>query len=84
MGVLWNPNSTGFGGQSFPDAALATGTVRAVAGRPSDLNALDRAKYRKTTGVTVTDPAGDAATVLNDRYDVIASGVSWEYGGVMP
>lgn len=84
MGVLWNPNSTGLNGSGWPDGALVTGSVRAVSAMPANLNAVDRLKYRRTSTVSVLDPAPAEAVVLDGRYDVIASGVSWEYGEVMP
>lgn len=74
MGVLFNPNSTG-----GVDAALATGTVRAVSLLPSEYSA--RPSYRKTQDVTVYDANVEGR--LDVRFDDAGTTI-WETGEFPP
>lgn len=76
MAVLWNPNGTG-----GPNAAIATGTVRATVLAPTA--EVDWANYRRLNPIPVVEPAIAEAVVLNDRYDD-AGTTQWEGPEVSP
>ncbi len=74
MAVLWNPNGTG-----GPNAALATGTIRATVLAPTP--EADWTKYRTGYPIPVVDPGPAEATVLDVRYDD-AGTTQWETPGL--
>jgi len=76
VAVLWNPNGTG-----GPNAAIATGTVRATVLAPTPQ--ADWALYRRGYPVPVVEPAINEAVVLDTRYDD-AGTTQWEGPYVSP